>query len=261
MTPMRDRRARLATALAFAVGLAIASAAGSARADDEIDATSLRAEKLADDAFSRASRGAYRDAIELYVQANEVAPSAALSFDVAWLYDKHLAAPGLALEWYRRSVAAPDVTPGLRARAEERIAALEAAPKTSGSGPSPSPLAPKPDTSGDSWSPLRTWAILTGGTGLVALGIGVGFAVVAKTKDTQAGRYCDGDRCTDVRALTLTDEATSAATIANVAIVSGAVLIAGGVTLWLLAPRRAGVDVGIRASAGAPSFVVGGALP
>ncbi|NVL67851.1 hypothetical protein, partial [Escherichia coli] len=96
-------------------------------------------------------------------------------------------------------------------------------------------------------SPLRTWAILTGGTGLVALGIGVGFAVVAKTKDTQAGRYCDGDRCTDVRALTLTDEATSAATIANVAIVSGAVLIAGGVTLWLLAPRRAGVDVGIRA--------------
>jgi hypothetical protein len=260
MTSVRDRRAHLATSLAFAVGLAITSASGSARADDEVDATSLRAEKLADDAFARASRGAYREAIELYVQANEVAPSAALSFDVAWLYDKHLAAPGLALEWYRRSVAAPDIAPGLRARAEERIAALESSEKTSAPGASTSPLPPKTETNG-AWSPLRTWAILAGGTGVVALGIGVGFAVVAKTKDTQAGRYCDGDRCTDARALTLTDEATSAATIANVAIVTGAVFVAGGVTLWLLAPRRGGVDVGVRASAGAPSLVVGGTLP
>jgi hypothetical protein len=265
MTPMRDRRSSLATSAAFAIALAVTSATTSARAEDEIDASSLRAEKLADQAFGHVARGEYAQAVDLYVKANEAVPSAILSFDVAWLYDKSLASSLLALEWYRRALAMPDVTPELRARAAERITAIEAERAANGSVLAKRKVSPPPGGEGQpadgSWSPLRTWAILAGGTGVVALGIGVGFAVVAKTKDTQAGRYCDGDRCTEPRALTLTDEATSAATIANVAVVTGAVFVAGGITLWLLAPRRGAVDVGVRASAGGPSIVLGGTLP
>ena len=266
------RRDRL---VAFALGAALIALAPTVRADDELDATTLRVEALADDAFAHASRGAYAEAVELYLQAHAASPAAPLAFDIAWLYDRHLAAPALALAWYRRVVASPDVTPDLASDAADRIASLEAANRASTS----SAGAARAPTDGDgvhgdaasrsTWSPLRTAAIVAGGAGLIALGIGTAFAVVAKNKDTQAGHYCDGDRCTDARALTLTDEATSAATVANVAVVTGAVLVAGAVTLWLLAPRRGAVDVSVRATPAstfggaslAPSFVLGGVLP
>jgi tetratricopeptide (TPR) repeat protein len=44
--------------------------------------------------------GRYKDAIDAFLEANRVAPSAALSFDVARAYDK-LRDPTRALEWYR----------------------------------------------------------------------------------------------------------------------------------------------------------------
>lgn len=121
---MREHRARLAV-VAAALALAMMTASSSALADDEVDATSLRVEQLADDAFARAGRGAYKEALALYLQANDAAPSAALAFNIAWLYDKQLGAPALALDYYRRALAAPDVTRDLSARAEERIAALD----------------------------------------------------------------------------------------------------------------------------------------
>jgi hypothetical protein len=254
---MAERHARIA--IAAVLGLAIASVAPRARADDEIDATSLRVERLADDAFARVGRGAYKEAVELYLQANEAAPSAVLAFDIAWLYDKHLGAPALALDYYRRALAGPDVTPDLVARAQDRIAVLEAAEKRA--DPVIAPLPPRATVPGAAWSPLRTWALVAGGAGLVAFGVGVGFAVAAKSKDDEAGQYCDGDRCTDARAITLTDEARTAATVANVAVVTGVLCLATGVTLWILAPRRGSVDVSIRASSGAPAFVLGGTLP
>ncbi|MDB4933482.1 MAG: hypothetical protein JWP87_454 [Labilithrix sp.] len=258
----RRDRTSLVRVSAFAAALAILSAAPSARADDEVDATTLRVERLADQAFANVERGAFAEALALYMQAIEVAPSSAIAFDIAWLYDHHLGSPALALDYYRRAVAAPDVTDELAARARGRIKALEAAQEARTLAASPATPARGPNADrGASWSPLRTWALFTGGTGLVALGVGAAFAIVAKNKDDQAGRYCDGDRCSDARALTLTDEATSAATVANVAIVTGAVLVAGGVTLWLIAPKRGAVDVSVRASAGAPSFVLGGTLP
>jgi tetratricopeptide (TPR) repeat protein len=258
---MGERHARFA--LAAVLGLAVMAASPKALADDEIDATSLRAERLAGDAFARASRGSYQEAVDLYLQANEAAPSAVLAFDIAWLYDKHLGAPALALAYYRRALAAPDMTPELAARAGERIAVLEAAAKASAAPvrvvAPPSKVDAKPG--GGSWSPLRTWGLVAGGAGLVALGVGAAFAVVAKNKNDAAGQYCDGDRCTDARALSLTDEARTSATVADVAIVAGALCVATGVTLWILAPRRGSVDVSIRASSGAPSFVLGGTLP
>ena len=250
-------RARTA-AVAIGLGVAIVAAAPCARADDEIDPTSLRAEKLAEDAFVRASHGAHAEAVELYLQAHEAAPASALAFDIAWLYDQHLGAPALALDWYRRVLAAPDVTPELSARAQARVTSLDVSGKAAaGSVASGPPRDERGRGTTGSWSPLRTWAIVAGGAGLVALGVGTAFAIVAKNKDSEAAGYCDGDRCTDARALTLTSDATSAASVANVAIVTGAVFLATGVTLWLLAPRRGALDV--RASA--RWFVLGGSFP
>lgn len=248
-TRFRDRgRAVRVRAMGLAASFAIFAASPSALADDEIEPTSVRVEQLADDAFARVSRGEFAEALKLYLEANELAPSATIAFDVAWLYDTHLDAPALALEWYRRTMAAPDVTSELVSRARGRINALEAADRAAAIAASAASAAPSPPARDDrngaggsppSWSPLRTWALVAGGSSIVAFGIGTAFAVVAKNKDSEAGHYCDGDRCTDPRALTLTHDATSAASVANVALVTGAVLLATGVTLWLFAPRHA----------------------
>ncbi len=245
----RSMRARL---LAAATVMAIGIMAGEARADDEIDLATLRAEKLAAEAESRAAQGAYAEAVELYLQATQSSSAAVLAFDVAYLYDHHLGAKSLALDYYKRAVASPDIEPSLARRAKERIAALEAPAEQAQHGPgTPTDTEPR---DARSWSAMKTWALVAGGAGVVGLGIGSAFGLVAKSKDDEAGKYCDGDRCTDRRALTLTNEASSAARVADVAFVTGAVLVAGGVTLWLLAPRSTNVRAGVRGS----SLVVGG---
>ena len=58
-------------------------------------------------------------------------------------------------------------------------------------------------------------------------------------EDDEAAGLCNGDSCVDPRALALTNDAVGLATAANVAFAAGAVLIAAGVTLFVLSPSRA----------------------
>jgi hypothetical protein len=214
--------------------------APAARADDEVDQSSLRAEKLATDAEALVARGAYSEAVELYLQASQAAPAAVLAFDIAWIYDQHLRAPKLALDYYKKCLASPDVEPNIAHIATTRVAAIESSMSSSSAraGAEQPPAAPSmiPPTS-SAWSPMKTWALAAGGVGVVAIGIGATFGVIAKAKDDDANQYCTGDVCSDSRALTLTDEATSAARVADVAFITGAIFLAGGVALWLLAPK------------------------
>jgi PEGA domain len=92
------------------------------------------------------------------------------------------------------------------------------------------------ETSGTG-SMLRTTGIIVGATGLVALGIGTAFGLSAKSKNDEAAGMCTGIECRDPRALTLTDDARSAATISTIGFVAGGVLLAGGVGLFLFAPK------------------------
>jgi tetratricopeptide (TPR) repeat protein len=84
--------------------------------------------------FQRASEaydhGRYKDAIEEFTRANEIAPSAALSYNVARAYER-LGDDASALAFYRaflrRQPSAPD-----RERVSERIAALESSLRKKG---------------------------------------------------------------------------------------------------------------------------------
>jgi hypothetical protein len=86
-------------------------------------------------------------------------------------------------------------------------------------------------------STLRTTGIIVGATGLVAIGVGAAFGLSAKSKNDEAAGMCTGVECRDPRAVSLTDDARSAATVSTIGFVAGGVLLASGVGLFLFAPK------------------------
>lgn len=105
--------------------------------------------------------------------------------------------------------------------------------------PAPATSAVAPDTtptSAGSAAPWRTIGLVAAGAGVVGLGIGAAFGLVAKSKDDQSNSSgCSGDSCT-ASAAAVRRDALSAANVSTVAFVVGGVLAAGGVVLWLVAP-------------------------
>jgi serine/threonine-protein kinase len=97
------------------------------------------------------------------------------------------------------------------------------------------PSSPEPTPT--SASPLRSAGLVAGAAGVVGLGVGTVFGVLAVSKKSDADSSgCNGDQCT-ASAATTRDGARSDANVSTVAFVVGALLAAGGVTAWLLAPR------------------------
>lgn len=97
--------------------------------------------------------------------------------------------------------------------------------------------APSP-VSSDGTSIWRTTGIIVGAAGVVALGIGAGFGLSAKSKNDEAAGMCTGNACRDPRAISLTDDAHSAATASTIAFIAGGVLVAGGVGLFFFGPKE-----------------------
>ena len=80
---------------------------------------------------------------------------------------------------------------------------------------------------------LRTAGIVVAASGIVGLAVGTVFGMEAlSTKST----HCSGDLCAPGSA----SQAYGQATASTVAFVAGGVLLAGGVTLWVFAPRGGG---------------------
>lgn len=83
----------------------------------------------------------------------------------------------------------------------------------------------------------RTAGLVAGGVGLVALGVGGFFGVRAINKNNEAkDNGCSGSSCNDLDGKELTDQAMTAATLANVFVIGGAAIAATGVVLYLTAP-------------------------
>jgi hypothetical protein len=99
----------------------------------------------------------------------------------------------------------------------------------SGSG---SPLdTPPPDTARGS-GPWRTVGLVAGGVGIVGLGLGTVFGVMAISDKN--GAHCDASGACDPGGLS---NANSAATVSTVGFIAGGVLLAGGAALYLFGPR------------------------
>ncbi len=105
-------------------------------------------------------------------------------------------------------------------------------------------------------STQRTIGLVVGGVGVVGLGLGAFFGFRAKSKldDSNAGHCAANDRC-DATGVTLRSDYTSAARFSTVGFIAGGVLLAGGVVLYLTAPR-APVAVAVNGGAGSANLVI-----
>jgi tetratricopeptide (TPR) repeat protein len=210
------------------------------------------AEDLAQQAFAAHERGEYDAAIALYERAYQTSASGVILFNIANIYDKKLKNKEQALEYYRRYLRSGDSEPELVRRASERIdvvraelaAAAEPEVAPAPPPPAPQPSAPQalvaiegqPETvRSRSW---RAAAVVTGAAGLVGLGLGGVYGYLAKSRNDDAAELCMGNACPDQRGVDLTDDARQAATISTAAVIAGSLLVAGGVAMYLYAPRQ-----------------------
>jgi hypothetical protein len=94
----------------------------------------------------------------------------------------------------------------------------------------------------------RNLAYVLGGAGLVAGGVGAFFGVRAIDAKNASSRDCTGDVCGHVGAAERRDE-IAAANVSTIALVTGGLLLGGGVVLWATAPEEASLAVTPAASA------------
>jgi hypothetical protein len=83
----------------------------------------------------------------------------------------------------------------------------------------------------------RILALVAGGVGVVGLGLGTAFGVIALSKKNDAQSVCSTDPCPTVDGSNKWGDAATAGNVSTVAFIVGGVALAGGAVLWLTAPR------------------------
>jgi hypothetical protein len=210
-----------------------------------------RSERLAALAFEAYGRKDHQNALLLYQQALEAAPSADIVYNIARIYDIGLRDRALAIVYYTRYVEDPGAVASRIETAHrrlnelvaaERAAALpvpaapsvQAPPAPSGPAPVSAPVAAPRLARNGSSPALIAGALMAGSAGLAGIGVGVGFGLSAKRKLEESERYCDGDQCTSQRGVDAARAATRAADVATVGFSVGGGLLALGTILWFL---------------------------
>jgi hypothetical protein len=94
--------------------------------------------------------------------------------------------------------------------------------------------------SSGAWSrgTLHTLALVSGGLGLVGLGVGTALGLDAGSKKSQYEQHQVNGRCIDEQCVTVSKEALTSAMASTIGFVAGGVLASAGVVLWLVAPAR-----------------------
>ncbi|WP_437736071.1 tetratricopeptide repeat protein [Sorangium sp. So ce1335] len=140
--------------------------------------------------------------------------------------------------------------------------AADPPPTTTAAEERPAPargaVAPAASGGGDT---TRLIGLVVGGAGVVGLGVGTFFGVRAISKNSEAEGYCQGGAtCEDPLGVTLTDEASGAATASNIAFGLGAAAVIGGAVLYfVVAPRQeSSVQVGAMLDGQSVGLRVGG---
>ncbi len=143
--------------------------------------------------------------------------------------------------------------------------APQAAPAPSPAvAPAPAPATPAapatPEQPPSTWSSQKTVALIVGGVGVVGIGVGSVFGLIAKSKNDQALQNCRTSTLCSPTGLSLTDDAKSAATVSTIAFAAGGVALAGGIVLWLTAPSSSAQATGLRFVPLVGSSLGGGAV-
>jgi tetratricopeptide (TPR) repeat protein len=136
-----------------------------------------------------------------------------------------------------------------RVTTAERSTAETTIPELIDPSPPPQPPPPPPPS-----STQRNVALVTGGAGIVALGVGAVAGAVALSKRSTAESQCPSDtfhfRCPTEEGTAAWNSSTSAGDVSTIAFIAAGVLVAGAAVLWLTSPSaraRAGASLsGIR---------------
>lgn len=121
------------------------------------------------------------------------------------------------------------------------------APASAASAKAPPTTAPDPAPDEASSTPWKTIGLVTAGAGVVSLGVGGFFGLRASSKWNSAfddGHCSSSDNTCNATGQELTEEARDAAVLSNVFVGAGAVLTAGGLALFFLAPGEARAEKG-----------------
>jgi hypothetical protein len=99
-------------------------------------------------------------------------------------------------------------------------------------------------------STQKILAITAGGVGIVGLGIGAAFGIIALSDRSTAETDCGGTgACKQMAGVTEWGSVQSAGNVSTVAFVAGGVVIASGALLWITAPHHpAATQVGVTAN-------------
>ena len=107
-------------------------------------------------------------------------------------------------------------------------------------------MPPPPVEDSNKGNTQRLVGLVAGGVGIIGLGIGTIYGLMAKSKKSDSDSHCfEGDVC-DADGLVLRHQASGRAEVSTVSFIAGGVLLAAGAVLYLVAPR-ASARVGIRA--------------
>jgi hypothetical protein len=154
-----------------------------------------------------------------------------------------------------------DWTRSLEAQANGAVTRLDVPALVDAPGPKPAVATPvnepaAPMSVPPSSRPLRTVAFVTGGAGVVALGVGIAFTFVAKTKLDDSNR----DGCGPNNACTQPgfgerNDARTAGDLSTGFFIAGGVLAAAGVTIGVLSLRS---EHAVAVAAGPGSLILSG---
>ncbi|HVH41883.1 MAG TPA: hypothetical protein VM925_06050 [Labilithrix sp.] len=84
----------------------------------------------------------------------------------------------------------------------------------------------------------KVLGLVTAGVGVIGVGIGAAFGLMAKSTHDDALAHCHGNRLCDPEGVRLGDEASAKAAVSTVGFVAGGLLIATGAVLYLTAPKE-----------------------
>lgn len=84
-----------------------------------------------------------------------------------------------------------------------------------------------------------TAGLVIGGAGILGLGAGVVLSLVSKSVYDPSASHCNAANQCDAEGFKMRTDAIRLADAASVVLIASGVVVAGGVTLWLTAPRKA----------------------
>jgi hypothetical protein len=130
-------------------------------------------------------------------------------------------------------------------------------PIVMGTEPSPPPAVLTPPTNTDattapqsSWTSQKTIGLVVGSAGIVVLVVGSIFGGLAISSWGSANSACPSHSGCSAPATSDRQNALTYGTVSTVGFVAGAVLVAGGLTLFLTAPTSQGPNVGVQMAPG-----------